>query len=163
MTAISPEVRESSRAVARILLAVHGGEPNGWGPAARRLIAMWARASVRVLAIVAVPSPPFTSLIPTAAGLYRAAREAWEDGERKRVQRAIDDLAPALPGEVEIVWERVSYGDPGRAIAEHARVWSADVVLIAASPASGPWLGAVHDHVLRRARCAVLVTPPAEG
>jgi nucleotide-binding universal stress UspA family protein len=163
MTAVSPEVHEPSCAVARVLLAVHGGEPSDWGPAARRLIAMWARPSLRVLAIVAVPSPPFTSLIPAAARLYRAAREAWEDGERKRVQRVIDELAPALPGDAEIVWERVSYGDPGRAIAEHARVWGADLVLIAASPSSGPWLGAVHDRVLRRARCAVLVTPPAEG
>lgn len=159
MTAVPSETPEPSGAPTRLLLTVHGGEPACWSERARRLIAMWARPSVRVLAIVAVPAPPFTSLIPVAARMYRAAREAWERAERARVQRVIDDLVPVLPVGVEIVWERVSYGDPGRAIAEHARVWRADAVVVVASPAAGPWLGAIPDRVLRRARCAVVMTP----
>jgi nucleotide-binding universal stress UspA family protein len=63
-----------------------------------------------------------------------------------------------------VIWVPVSYGDPGRTIAEHARAWTADVVLMAMSPAAGPWLGAVHDRVVRSARCPVLLIPaPAAG
>jgi nucleotide-binding universal stress UspA family protein len=154
---------DRSRPPTRVLLAVHGGEPAGWAREARRSVARWAQPSVRVLGLIGVPCPPFTSLIPVAARRYRAARSAWEDAERKRVQRVIDEIAPALPAGADVVWATVSYGDPGRAIAEHACTWGADVLLLAAAPAAGLWLGTVHDRVLRRARCPVLVTPVPAG
>jgi nucleotide-binding universal stress UspA family protein len=163
MNLVTSNDRDRDQSLTRVLLAVHGGEPAGWGPEARRTVALWARPSVRVLGLVAVPCPPFTSLIPAAARRYRAARAAWADAERKRVQRVIDEIAPALPAEADVVWARVSYRDPGRVIAEHACMWAADVLLIAAAPAAGLWLGAVHDRVLRRARCPVLVTPVPAG
>jgi nucleotide-binding universal stress UspA family protein len=153
-----------SAAPTRILLAVHGGEPAGWGAETRQALAMWAQPWIRILAVLAVPSPPFTSLIPPAARRYRAARAAWQDAEEKRVQRVIDELMPALPGEPDIAWTLVSYGDPGRAIAEHARAWAADVLLMAVTPSPVLWLGTVHDRVVRHARCPVLLTPvPAAG
>jgi nucleotide-binding universal stress UspA family protein len=158
MSVVTSEVRDRLQTATRILLAIHGGEPVGWARAARRALGMWVRPSVRVLGLVAVPSPPFTSLIPAGARLYRVARTAWEEAERARVQRVIDGLAPALPAGGEVVWVRVSYTDPGRVITEHAQLWAADVLVLAA-PAGGPWLGAVHDRVIRRARCPVLVTP----
>ena len=159
MSVVASSVRDRLQTATRILLTIHGGEPAGWARAARRAVGMWDRPSVRVLGLVAVPSPPFTSLIPAGAHLYRAARAAWEEAERARVQHVIDGLALGLPGGVEVVWVRVSYTDPGRVITEHAQLWAADVLLLAASPAAGPWLGAVHDLVIRRARCPVLVTP----
>jgi nucleotide-binding universal stress UspA family protein len=162
MTAVLSDVREVRPGPARVLIAVHGGEPAGWAPAASRVVSLWTRPSIRILAVVAVPCPPFTSLIPPAARMYRAARATWETAERRRVQRVIDDVARVLPGDADIAWLPVSYADPGRAIAEHARRWAADALLIAASPAAGPWLGAVHHRVLRRAGCPVLVTPLAE-
>jgi nucleotide-binding universal stress UspA family protein len=156
--------RHRSREATRVLLAVHGGEPAGWGSEARRTVTMWARPSVRILGILAVPCPPFTSLIPAAARRYRAARAAWEDAERARVQRVIDEITPGLPSAPDVVWTPVSYGDPGRAIAEHARAWAADVLLISAAPAAGMWLGALHARIIRRVHCPVLVTPrPAPG
>jgi nucleotide-binding universal stress UspA family protein len=159
MSVVTSDVRDRLQTATRILLAIHGGEPEGWARAARRAVDLWDRPSVRVLGLVAVPSPPFTSLIPAGARLYRAARAAWEDAERARVQRVLEGLAPALPAAVEVVWVRVSYSDPGRVITEHAQRWAADVLVLAAPPAAGPWLGAVHDRVIRLARCPVLVTP----
>ena len=148
----------------RILLAVHGGEPAGWGAETRQALAMWSRPWIRILAVLAVPSPPFTSLIPPAARRYRAARAAWQDAEEKRVQRVIDELMPALPGEPDIAWTLVSYGDPGRAIAEHARVLGGRRAADGGDTVAGLWLGAVHDRVIRHARCPVLLTPaPGAG
>jgi nucleotide-binding universal stress UspA family protein len=143
----------------RILLAVHGGEPAGWGREASRLVARWAEPEVRVLGLVAVPCPPFTSLIPAAARRYRGARTAWEDAERKRVEQVIDEMMPALPAGAEIAWVRAADGARDRVIAEHARAWAADVLVLAAAPAAHRWLGTVHEGVLRRARCPVLVAP----
>jgi nucleotide-binding universal stress UspA family protein len=162
MTAVTPVTfHDRARLVesTRALLAVHGGEPVGWGRETRRIVAMWAKPSVRVLAVIAVPCPPFTSLIPPAARMYRTARAAWRAAEEQRVQRVIDDIAPALPHDPDVVWVTVSYGDPGRTIAEHARAWAADVVLMAVTPSAGFWLGTVHDRVVRRAGCPVLLMP----
>ncbi len=148
----------------RVLLAVHGGEPDGWGRETYRTVALWSKPSIRILAVLAVPSPPFTSLIPPAARMYRAARAAWRDIEEKRVQRVIDELAPMLPGAGDVVWAPVSHGDAGRTIAEHARAWAADVLLMAVTPAAGLWFRAVHERVVRHAGCPVLLTPgPGAG
>jgi nucleotide-binding universal stress UspA family protein len=162
MTAVLSDVREVRPGPARVLIAVHGGEPAGWAPAASRVVSLWTRPSIRILAVVTVPCPPFTSLIPPAARMYRAARATWEAAERERVQRVIDDVARAPLHDAEIAWLPVSYADPGRAIAEHARRWAADVLLVAGFPATGLWRGGVYDPVLRRAPCPVLVAPLAE-
>jgi nucleotide-binding universal stress UspA family protein len=159
MSAVTLPERRRSPGATRVLVAIHGSEPAGWGPEAYRTVTMWTQPSVRILAFLAVPCPPFTSLIPAAARRYRAARAAWEDAERARVQRVIDEIAPGLSAVPEVVWTRVSYRDPGRAIAEHARAWAADVLLISAAPAAGLWLGALHERIIRRVHCPVLVTP----
>jgi nucleotide-binding universal stress UspA family protein len=163
VTAVPSHDRAPLLESTRVLLAVHGGEPEGWGREMRRTVALWANPSVRILAVLAVPCPPFTSLIPPAARMYRAARAAWRAAEEKRVQRAIDEITPALPRDPDIVWATVSYADPGRTIAEHARAWAADVLLMAVTPAAGLWLGAVHDRVIRRAGCPVLLTPAPDA
>ena len=160
MGTVMPHERDRSVPPTRVLLAVHGGEPDGWGRETGRTVARWATPSVRILGVLAVPCPPFTSLIPPAARMYRAARAAWRDVEEKRVQRVIDDMLTALPGRADVVWAPVSYGDPGPGIAAHARAWAADVVVMAVSPAASLWLGAVHDRILRLAGCPVLLTPP---
>lgn len=160
MSIVTTEVPDRLRTTTRILLAVHGGEPEGWVRTIRRLVGMWDSPSVRVLGIVAVPSPPFTSLIPPAARRYRAARAAWAEAARARVRRVIEAVRPALPaGDIEVLWVPVSYADSGLTLGEHARTWAADVLVLAGPPAAGPWPGISHDRVIRRARCFVLVTP----
>ena len=164
MSAVTSHDRDQLAGPTRVLLVVHGGEPDGWGRETSRTVAMWARPSVRILAVLAVPCPPFTSLIPPAARMYRAARAAWRDAEQKRLQRVIDQLAPALPGDCDVLWAPVSCGDPGHTIAAHARAWAADVLLMAVTPAAGLRRGAVHERVVRHAGCPVLLTPaPGAG
>jgi hypothetical protein len=70
---------QSEEASLRVLLAVHGHEPAEWTIRACRVVTGWKNARVRVLGIVNVPNPPFTSLIPPARRLYATARSAWRE------------------------------------------------------------------------------------
>jgi nucleotide-binding universal stress UspA family protein len=143
----------------RVLLAVHGGEPAGWGLEVRRILATWSAPSIRVLAVVDAPRVSFTSLLPAAARRHHGASRAWARLEQERLQRLLDDLLPLLPGALAPTWIHAAQADPGRAIAEDAATWQADVVLVGAAPAAGPFLGAVHERLIRHAPCPVLVTP----
>jgi nucleotide-binding universal stress UspA family protein len=143
----------------RVLLAVHGGEALDWGLAVRQALAICHATSVRILAVASVPRPSFTSLLPAAARRYRAARRAWLALEQERLQRQIDALTPLLPGIPDVTWINADHGDPGRAISEYAVTWRADLVLVGAAEAVGLWVGSVHERLIRRAPCPVLVTP----
>lgn len=158
MTVTSDDHARPERAT-RVLLAVHGGESPDWSLDVRQALARWNPTSLRILAVVTVPRPPFTSLLPSAGRRYHAAREAWRRIEQERLQRQIDALTPRLPGVADVAWAGADHGDPGRTIAEYAATWRADVVLVGAAPAPGPWLGAVHERLIRHASCPVLVTP----
>jgi nucleotide-binding universal stress UspA family protein len=158
MTVTSKDHHRSAGAV-RVLLAVHGGEAAGWGLEAGRVVATWSAPAVRVVAVVDLPRPPFTSLLPAASRRHHASREAWRRVEQERLRRLLDDLTPTLPGTPDVAWVEAAHSDPGRAIAEYAATWGADVVLVGAAPAPGPWLGAVHERLIRHAPCPVLVTP----
>ena len=143
----------------RVLLAVHGEEAAGWGLEARRILATWSAPSIRVLAVVNAPRPAFTSLLPAAARRHQAAQRTWERLEEERLQQVLEDLTPLLPGAPAIAWIKDGHADPGRAIAEDAAVWRADLVLVGAAAAPRPLLGAVHERLIRHAPCPVLVTP----
>jgi hypothetical protein len=54
----------------RVLLAVRGGEPDGWAREIPRVLAMWSRPSIRILAVLAAPAAAFTSLLPAAGRMY---------------------------------------------------------------------------------------------
>ena len=147
----------------RVLLTTHGYEPPGWGAEACRVVAKFGSATVRVLAILDVPCPAFTSLTPLAADAYHGARAAWTRDEEVRVQGVIDRMAPFLRTDVEVVRVPALGGDLARTIAEHVNEWPADVVVVGA-PLPGIrrrlWPGPVHERVLRRLSCAVMVIPP---
>jgi len=147
----------------RVLVAVHGYESAGWAHETCRVISTWARSSVRVLAVLDVPSPQLTSLIPAARRAYGAARAQWIESERARLHEAIDALLPGLPREAEVTSATAVRGDLALTIAEVARAWPADVVVVG-GPAPGlrSWFrpGPVHERLLRLAGCAVLVTTP---
>jgi nucleotide-binding universal stress UspA family protein len=144
----------------RMLVAVHGYEPGGWAQETCRVVSTWVGSSIRVLAVLDVPCPPLTSLTPFAKRAYNAARAGWAELEAIRLQGALDALLPGLPGHAEVVREPATRGDLARTIAEHARTWPADVVVVGGPPASlRSWLrpGPVHERVLRHAGCTVLV------
>jgi nucleotide-binding universal stress UspA family protein len=164
MTTVTTEGPCQSGAVPlRVLVAVHGYEQPGWAHVTCRVVSTWMGSSVRVLAVLDVPKPPLTSLTGAARGAYDAARAQWTESERARLQEVIDALLPGLPREAEVTHAPAERGDLALTIAEAARAWAADVVVVG-RPAPGlrSWLrpGPVHERLLRRAGCAVLVTTP---
>lgn len=158
----SIESQHQNTAPLRVLLAVHGHEPTEWAPAVCRVVSGWTNASVRVLGVVDIPSPPFTSLLPPARRFYDAARSAWgRDGE-PRVRAAVDRLATTLGRTVEMECRDSSPRGLADTIADDARGWAADVIVVAASPPmSRSWLchGPVHERLLCLGICAVLAVP----
>jgi nucleotide-binding universal stress UspA family protein len=68
-----------------------------------------------------------------------------------------------LPREVDVTRTPSASGDLVRTVLDEAATWRADVIVIG-PPAPGPrtWIlpGPVHERVLRRARCTVVVTVP---
>jgi nucleotide-binding universal stress UspA family protein len=146
----------------RVLLAVHGHEPTEWATRACRVLAEWKDARIRVLGVVDVPSPPLTSVIPTARRLYAAARSAWRADEAQRVQSALDRVTRMLSRDVEVVCRQSAPRGFAHTIVDDASGWAADVIVVAApTPMSGSWWrrGPAHERLLRRGTGAVLAIP----
>ena len=163
MNPVIEDCHQPAGAPMRVLLAVHGYEPSGWEAEACRVVAKFGRATVCVLTMLEVPCPAFTSLTPLAAHAYRGARAAWTRREATRVQGVIDQMVPLLARDAEVVRVPSAQGDLARTIAEQVDEWPADVVVVGAPPPGVRrwlWPGHVHERVLRRLPCAVMVIPP---
>jgi len=162
-----PDHGPSGARCPRILVAIHGYEPAEWSAEACRLVSLWNAPNVRLLAVLDVPAPAFTSLTASARRAYQAARVAWSEQEIIRLRPVVDAMVKLLPDPAEIVRVAAAQGDPARTIVEHAVDWAADVIVVGA-PAPGPrsrlWPGPLHERVLRSTTRAVLVTaPPVTG
>ena len=130
--------------MSKVLIAMHGYEPQGWADDVVRALPSTDTSLVRVLVVLDTPSPPFTSLIPAAGRRYVL--------RRGRSPEVVHALARAV--------------DPGRAIVEHARAWGAEVIIIGRdmrSRLSRALLAAAHERVVNDAPCPVLVTPAERG
>jgi nucleotide-binding universal stress UspA family protein len=164
MTPVTTEGRPKAGAVPlRVLVAVHGYELPGWANETCRVLSTFTGSSTRVVAVLDVPSPPFTSLIGAARRAYDAARALTVEDERGRLQAALDALMPGLPRDADVVRVAADRSDLALTIAGAARAWPADVVVVGGpAPGPGAWLrpGPVHERLLRLAGCAVLVTTP---
>ena len=164
MTTVSTEsMSKIGAAPPRILIAVHGYEEEDWAPETCRLLGTWASVSVRVLAVLDVPTAPFTSLTPLARRAYAGARAEWTAIESRRLEGSVEALRPGLPHGVDVAWAAASSGDIARTITGHARSWPADIVVVGGPAlAPGSWLrpGPVHQRVVRLAGCPVLVVAP---
>jgi nucleotide-binding universal stress UspA family protein len=142
----------------RILIAIHGHEPDGWTQALAETV---PRAGlVRALAVQDVRAPAFTSLLPAARTWYRLALAMRRQAEAARHRAVVEALAPSVP-DLEVV-EIPAGGDPGGTIAAYASEWPADIVVVGRD--SRPLLerallGTIHDRVIRRSRCGVLLVP----
>jgi len=148
--------------MSRVLIAVHGYEPQGWAVEAARAVPSPDTSVVQVLLVLDVPAPPFTSLTPAARRRHHAAVAGWRLQAESRVQATVGALRAAMrrpPGVARVV---CADGDPGRAVVEYARAWAAEVVVVGRDTrgrlARG-LLGAAHERVVDGAPCAVLVTP----
>ena len=146
----------------RVLIAVHGFEPASWAAEAARTISMWRSPELRLLIVPCVPAPPFTSLTPIARRAYADARGAWIQEEERRLTRIVDEWKRQLSVAVDVVRAPSLQGDLAATIAGHAGDWPADVVVVGApEPSFRAWLwpGPVHQRIVLRAPCAVLVLP----
>lgn len=150
----------------RVLVAVHGYEPDGWAHETARVLSTWTWSLIRVLAVLDVPSPPFTSLHGRARRMYEAARGAWARHEDARLQVSIDALRSAFTRDIDVVRACAIRSDFARTVAAHADDWPSDVVVVGAPDPVRRWRlrpGPVHTHVVRRLGCTVVVTGrPAE-
>ena len=146
----------------RVLIAVHGFEPASWAADAARTISMWRSPELRLLIVPCVPAPPFTSLTEIARRAYADARAAWVQEEERRLTRIVDQWKRQLSVAVDVVRAPSLQGDLAATIAGHAGDWPADVVVVGApEPSFRAWLwpGPVHQRIVLRAPCAVLVLP----
>jgi nucleotide-binding universal stress UspA family protein len=150
----------------RVLVTVHGREPAGWELEVCRALTLSPQTTLRVLAVADVPSPPSAALLPSARRTRARARAEWQRLEEANVTRRLEALLAGLFVVPEVVWVRVADADPGRVIVEQAVAWGADLIVVGVDGTS--WLerrllGAIHERVVARAGCAVLVMPSAAG
>ena len=160
-----PDSRLADAAARRVLIGIHGYEPDAYGRAIDRVLSMWAMLACRVVVVREEPPSRFTSLVPSARTLYRAALADERGRERARLQDMVDDVVHVLPKSTTVVWVTARRRDPARILADHAREWPADVLVVAPpqrAALSRLWPGVVHQRVVRRATCAVLVVSPTE-
>lgn len=150
----------------RILIAIHRNEPPGWARDLPGILALPAGAVVRLLPVVDVPAPAFTSLTPWARRAFRAALAAWQRDAETRVRNSLEVLVAAMPCPFETVRARAPRSDPARAVVDEAKAWRADLVVV--GPDTRPrlerlLLGSIHRSVVRDAPCGVLVWPRCEA
>lgn len=142
--------------ISRVLLAVDDTVDS---LAATRVAVEMAAVPGRVLRAVHVAAAP---------GLVDAMRRAGADpgvaARRGRSETAVLDhvRATARRAGVDVETGLLS-GEPGRAVLDEARRWSADVVVVGKSARSAfgePYVGTVTRHVLEFSDQPVLVVPP---
>lgn len=157
---------EADHRARRVLVVVHGREPAGWCLDVSRALAASPGATVEVLAVVEAPSPPTASLLPAARRARARARADWRRLEAESVALGVEALLACLVERPGVTWVHVADADPGRAIVDRARAWpAADLIVVGVDRTN--WLrrrllGPIHERVVARAGCPVLVLPPPE-
>jgi nucleotide-binding universal stress UspA family protein len=144
----------------KILVAVHGYEPRGWVDQVVHALPPAVR-SIRILVVLDVPSPPFTSLLPEARRRYSAARAEWRRLAKTQTEPLVASLIAALQPSPEVEHVIANDGDPGRVIVEHARDWAADLVVVGRDPRGRlerALFPATHKRVVDDAPCSVFLT-----
>jgi nucleotide-binding universal stress UspA family protein len=154
----------STSAPVRVLIAMYGSEPAGWARQALSAVGPDRDLVARLLVVLDVPRPPFTSLTPWARRRFGAALAASHRLEEERARPIAEELRGLLHGRVDVAHEPSRNADPGGTIAQHAASWGADAVVVAQDRSSAlrrALLGAVDARVARRAPCLVVVVPAA--
>lgn len=148
----------------KILIAIHGHEPDGWTEDVRPALAPNPSALIRVLVVDEPPPAGFTSLLPAARRRYAGAMRLWREVAADVRRHSLDALLPRLPTRPEVVHAGCARGDAGRTIAEHATAWPAHIVVVGRDARPGLSRGLlprVHERVVRQAPCAIIVAPAA--
>lgn len=150
--------------VVRVLIATYGPEPRGWARQALSTVGPERGLVARLLVVLDVPRPAFTSLTTWARRRLGAAVAASRRLEEESARPTVMELGALLHDRVDVAHEPSRHADPGRTIAEHAASWGADVVVVArdtSSPLRRALFGAVDARVVRHAPCLVVVAPAA--
>jgi nucleotide-binding universal stress UspA family protein len=145
----------------KILVALHGYESRGWVDQAVRALPPAAAHIVRILVVLDVPSPPFTSLLPVARRRYSGGAGGMAAPGRDADSASCRLAGAALQPPPEVEHIVVTDGDPGRAIVAHARAWAADLVVVGRDTRRrrDRTLGsAAHQRVVDEAPCAGFLT-----
>jgi nucleotide-binding universal stress UspA family protein len=122
---------------------------------------MWQSPIVRLLAVIDVPTPPFTSLTSFARKAYREALQSWKEQAEIHVQQVIDQIVLQFTGCIDVVQVGAARGRSEPALIEHANAWEADVIVISA-PASPRhswlWPGNILSRLMPALPCPVMIT-----
>jgi nucleotide-binding universal stress UspA family protein len=148
----------------KILIAIHGYEPDGWTEGVRPALAPNPSALLRVLVVDEPPPPGFTSLLPAARRRYAGAVRMWRELAVAARRRSLDELLPRLPHPPEVVHTACARGDAARTIAEHAAAWPAHMIVVGRDAQPGLSRGLlppVHERLVRKASCVIVVAPAA--
>jgi nucleotide-binding universal stress UspA family protein len=148
----------------RILIAVHGHEPDGWTEEVGPALAANPNALIRVLVVDEPPPAGFTSLLPAARRRYAGAVRMWRETAADARRRSLDELVPRLPHRPEVIHAPCVRGEAGRTIAEQAAAWPAHIIVVGRDARPGLSRGLlprVHERVVRDAPCAIVVAPAA--
>jgi nucleotide-binding universal stress UspA family protein len=118
----------------------------------------------RVVVVLDVPSPPFTSVLPVARRYYGAALTEWRRLAEEQARRSVEALSSAL-GRVPDVMQVLAGGaDAAGPIVEFAVTWGAEVIIVGRDTrgkVTRVLLTPIHTRVVNSAPCAVLVTSAA--
>lgn len=147
----------------KILIAIHGHEPEGWTDEVRVALTPNPDAHIRVLVVDAPRPAGFTSLLPAARRRYAGAVHVARAIAANARRRQLDALLARLPARPEVI-ETPCEGDEGRTIAAHAAAWPSHIVVVgrdARTPLPRWLVAAIHERVVREAPCAVIVAAPA--
>src|SRR5262245_27090808 len=109
----------------KILIAVHGYEPPGWAEEVVRVLSPADTSLARVVVVLDVPSPPFTSLLPAARRYYGGARAEWRRLAEERTRRSVEALSSVLGRVPDVVQVLAGHADTAQPIVEHAITWGA--------------------------------------
>lgn len=145
----------------KVLIAVHGYEPPGWAEEAVRALSPTDTSWARVVVVLDVPSPPFTSVLPVARRYYGAALTEWRRLADERTRRSVEALSSALGRVPEVVQVLAGDADTAGPIVELAVTWRAEVIIVGRDTrgkVSRALLAPIHTRVVNSAPCAVLVT-----
>jgi nucleotide-binding universal stress UspA family protein len=145
----------------KVLIAIYGHEPAGWAEEVVQALSPTDTSLVRVLVVLDVPSPRFTSLLPVARRYYGAALTTWRRLVEEQTRRSIEALSTTLGRVPDVVQVLASDADAAWPIVEHAVTWDANVIIVGRDTAGGvsrTLFAPTHMRVVNSAPCAVLVT-----
>ncbi len=142
----------------RVLLATDGSEAAAEAMAFLGAMPLPDATEVRLIAVVAVPTPIMGSYPDAISGAMDAYAQVM-DVEREACQRAAERAKEALPSRFTVSYQ-IREGDPAHEILEEADAFEADLLVLGSRGMTGIeefFLGSVARNVAKHSRRPVLL------